>query len=76
MSESSCKEILGQVYDYIDEALNDDQMSSVDGHLANCATCRMEYDIEIKISNMITSSSIEAQSDFSSKIRSRLDSEI
>ena len=76
MSENNCELTLGRVFDFLANELNETQRSEVLAHLDDCQTCKKEYAIENKISKIISTSSMEAQTSFASKLQSRLQSEI
>ncbi|MEY3483737.1 MAG: hypothetical protein RLZZ218_572 [Actinomycetota bacterium] len=74
MSENNCELTLGRVFDFLANELNETQRSEVLDHLDGCQTCKKEYAIESKISKLISSSSMNAQASFASKMQSRLQS--
>ena len=41
-----CREIVRQLWPYLDGALPDDLQARVSEHLANCVDCRSHYDFE------------------------------
>ena len=76
MSENNCEYTLGKVFDFLANELEENERTKVLDHLEDCQACQKEYAIESKISKIITSSSMEAQTSFASKMQSRLQSEI
>ena len=76
MSEKNCEYTLGKVFDFLANELEENERTKVLDHLEECQACQKEYAIESKISKIITSSSMEAQTSFASKMQSRLQSEI
>ena len=76
MSDSKCQETLNQVFEFMSGDLEEESRKAVLDHLSDCESCTKEYAVEAMISNLISSSSIEAKSSFASKIQSRLQSEI
>lgn len=76
MSEKNCEYALGKVFDFLANELEENERTKVLDHLEDCQACQKEYAIESKISKIITSSSMEAQTSFASKMQSRLQSEI
>jgi secreted Zn-dependent insulinase-like peptidase len=75
MSENNCELTLGRVFDFLANELNEAQRSEVLAHLDGCQTCKKEYAIESKISKLISSSSMNAQVSFASKMQNRFQSE-
>jgi anti-sigma factor (TIGR02949 family) len=75
MSENNCELTIGRVFDFLANELNETQRSQVLDHLDGCQTCKKEYAIESKISKLISSSSMNAQVSFASKMQSRFQSE-
>jgi hypothetical protein len=75
MSENNCELTLGRVFDFLANELNEMQRSEVLDHLGGCQTCKKEYAIESKISKLISSSSMNAQASFASKMQNRFQSE-
>lgn len=75
MSEKNCELTLGRVFDFLANELNETQRSEVLNHLDGCQTCKKEYAIESKISKLISSSSMNAQVSFASKMQNRFQSE-
>ncbi len=76
MSEKNCEYTLGKVFDFLANELEENERTKVLDHLEDCQDCQKEYAIESKISKIISSSSMEAQTSFASKMQSRLQSEI
>jgi len=76
MSENNCKDTLDKVFEFLANDLEESEMTRVREHLDGCQSCKKEYAIESKISNLISSSSMDAQASFASKMQSRLQSEI
>ncbi|MCX6496952.1 MAG: hypothetical protein NTW23_06475 [Rhodoluna sp.] len=76
MSEKNCEYTLGKVFDFLANEIEENERTKVLDHLEDCQACQKEYAIESKISKIITSSSMEAQTSFASKMQSRLQSEI
>lgn len=76
MSENNCEYTLGKVFDFLGNELEETEKTNVINHLEECEACRKEFAIESRISNLISSSSMEAQTSFASKMQSRLQSEI
>jgi len=76
MSENNCKDTLAKVFDFLANDLEDADRTQVTSHLGQCDTCKQEYALEIKISELITSSSLNAQATFAAKMQSRLQSEL
>jgi len=76
MSENNCKDTLDKVFEFLANDLEESEMTKVRKHLDVCQSCKKEYAIESKISNLISSSSMDAQASFASKMQSRLQSEI
>lgn len=76
MSENNCNDTLGKVFDFLANELEESDRTNVLDHLEECQACQKEYAIESKISKIIISSSMEAQTSFASKLQSRLQSEI
>jgi anti-sigma factor (TIGR02949 family) len=76
MSEYNCNDTLGKVFDFLGHELEEADRTKVLDHLEGCQACKKEYAIESKISKIISSSSIEAQTSFASKLQSRIQSEI
>jgi anti-sigma factor (TIGR02949 family) len=76
MSENNCTVTLGKVFDFLANELEESDRSEVLSHLEDCQACLKEYAIESKISKIINSSSMEAQTSFASKMQNRLQSEI
>jgi hypothetical protein len=76
MSEISCKETLGKVFDFLGNDLDETEKSQVKTHLSTCEPCNKEFAIESKISTLISHSSIDAQTSFASKMQTRLQSEL
>jgi mycothiol system anti-sigma-R factor len=76
MSENNCKDTLDKVFEFLANDLEESEMTKVREHLDGCQGCKKEYAIESKISNLISSSSMDAQASFASKMQSRLQSEI
>ncbi|MFZ4117433.1 MAG: zf-HC2 domain-containing protein [Rhodoluna sp.] len=76
MSENNCEYTLGKVFDFLGNDLEEAEKNQVKNHLRECEGCRKEFAIESKISTLISSSSIDAQTSFTSKMQSRLQSEI
>ena len=75
MSENNCDLTLGRVFDFLANELNETQRSEVLDHLDGCQTCKKEYAIESKISKLISSSAMNAQASFASKMQNRFQSE-
>ena len=75
MSENNCELTLGRVFDFLANELNQTQRSEVLDHLDGCQNCKKEYAIESKISKLISSSSMNAQASFASKMQNRFQSE-
>jgi mycothiol system anti-sigma-R factor len=76
MSENNCKDTLDKVFEFLANDLPETEKSQVINHLDGCDGCKREYAIESKISNLISSSSMDAQASFASKMQNRLQSEI
>jgi phage-related protein len=76
MSENNCEYTLGKVFDFLGNDLEEAEKNQVKNHLRECEGCRKEFAIESRISTLISSSSIDAQTSFTSKMQSRLQSEI
>ena len=76
MSENNCKDTLDKVFEFLANDLPETEKSQVINHLEGCESCKREYAIESKISNLISSSSMDAQASFASKMQNRLQSEI
>lgn len=76
MSDKNCEFMLGKVFDFLANELEEAEKNQVKNHLEVCDGCRKEYAIESKISSLISNSSIDAQTSFASKMQSRLQSEI
>lgn len=76
MSENNCKDTLDKVFEFLANDLPETEKSQVINHLDGCESCKREYAIESKISNLISSSSMDAQASFASKMQNRLQSEI
>jgi hypothetical protein len=76
MSEFNCKDTQSRVFDFLSNELDETEKTRVLDHLAGCEVCKKEFAIESKISSLISSSSIDAQTSFASKMQSRLQSEI
>ena len=76
MSENNCEYTLGKVFDFLGNDLEEAEKNQVKNHLRECEGCRKEFAIESKISTLISSSSIDVQTSFTSKMQSRLQSEI
>ena len=76
MSENNCKDTLDKVFEFLANDLPEAEKSQVINHLEGCESCKREYAIESKISNLISSSSMDAQASFASKMQNRLQSEI
>ena len=76
MSEINCEAALGKVFDFLANDLDDSDKAKVKDHLSSCETCDKDFAIESKISSLISSSSIDAQTSFASKMQSRLQSEL
>ncbi len=45
-SLATCRDIVRQLWPYLDGALPDDLQDAVAAHLATCDTCRSHYDFE------------------------------
>lgn len=76
MSENNCTDTLGKVFDFLANELEESDRTQILSHLEDCQSCLKEYAIESKISKIINSSSMEAQSSFVSKMQDRLQSEL
>jgi anti-sigma factor (TIGR02949 family) len=76
MSENNCKDTVNKVFEFLANDLLETDKAQVLDHLAGCQSCKKEFAIESKISNLITSSSTDAQASCASKMQSRLQSEI
>lgn len=75
MPENNCNDAMSMVYEFLADEIDGTQKSQVLDHLNDCENCRREYAIESKISKLISSSSMDAQSNFAAKMQSRLQSE-
>ena len=76
MSDKNCEFTLGKVFDFLGNELEEAEKNKVKNHLQECDGCRKEYAMESKISSLISNSTIDAQTNFASKMQSRLQSEI
>lgn len=75
MTDCGCKEAKARVFDYLADELEKESKHEVDQHLARCEACQADYEIEKKISKLISISSQNLSMNFSSRIQSRLQSE-
>ena len=76
MPEKNCKDTMNKVFEFLANDLEELEMTKVREHFESCQSCKKEFAIESKISNVISSSSMDAQASFASKMQSRLQSEI
>ena len=44
--ETDCREVLDQVYEYLNSEVTPDDVARIRQHLDECAPCLQEYDIE------------------------------
>jgi len=66
-----------RVFDYLSNELDDETKQQVKSHLAECSKCELEFEIERKISRIVSSSSSDpiASARFFSQVSDRLRSE-
>ena len=76
MTDCGCHEAKARVFDYLADELEETKKQEVDSHLVNCEICQVNYEIEKKISKLISTSSSNSSSDFVSRIQIKLQNEI
>jgi len=77
MTNFNCEETQMRVFDYLSNELDDETKQQVKSHLAECSKCELEFEIERKISRIVSSSSSDpiASARFFSQVSDRLRSE-
>jgi len=77
MTNFNCEETQVRVFDYLSNELDDKTKLQVKSHLAECSMCEREFEIERKISRIVSSSSSDpiASARFFSQVSDRLRSE-
>ncbi|MDO4897939.1 MAG: mycothiol system anti-sigma-R factor [Rothia sp. (in: high G+C Gram-positive bacteria)] len=69
-----CAERLARIYEYIDDPISCKDLDELQAHLAECAQCAQEYDLECIIRQAVRRTCKEtAPQDLTSKIRARID---
>jgi mycothiol system anti-sigma-R factor len=62
MSNVTCKEAKDKVYDYLAQEVSHETRESINIHLKDCVGCAGEYAVELQISSLISSSSLNSTS--------------
>jgi anti-sigma factor RsiW len=77
MTNFNCEETQMRVFDYLSNELDDKSKLQVTTHLSECSKCELEFEIERKISRIVSSSSSDPVSSakFFSQVSDRLRSE-
>lgn len=77
MTNFSCEETQMRVFDYLSNELDDKTKQEVVSHLSECSKCELEFEIERKISRIVSSSSSDPESSarFFSQVSDKLRSE-
>jgi mycothiol system anti-sigma-R factor len=72
--ETDCKEVLAEVYFYLDLECDDDRRSLIRDHLDECSPCLREYGIEQEVKALVARCCGDeiAPSELRSRLRSRL----
>lgn len=72
--ETPCAERLAMIYEYIDDPISCSDLEELQAHLAECADCAKEYDLECIIRQAVRRTCKEtAPTSLTSKIRARID---
>jgi mycothiol system anti-sigma-R factor len=53
LNESDCSEALHRVFEYLDGELPDHERSKIAAHLAHCAACLQQYDIDTMVKGLV-----------------------
>ncbi len=77
MTNFNCEETQMRVFDYLSNELDDKSKLQVKTHLGECSKCELEFEIERKISRIVSSSSSDpiSSAKFFSQVSDRLRSE-
>ncbi|MCR6491678.1 mycothiol system anti-sigma-R factor [Cellulomonas sp. P24] len=51
--EVDCGQALGQLFEYLDAELGTPDSERIRAHLAECAPCLGEYDVEVVVKNLV-----------------------
>jgi mycothiol system anti-sigma-R factor len=73
--QTDCKEVIAEVYLYLDLECNDDRRSLIRDHLDECSPCLREYGIELEVKALVARCCGDetAPSDLRSRLRMKLD---
>jgi len=53
INEADCSEALHRVFEYLDGELPDSERGKIAAHLAHCAACLQQYDIDTMVKGMV-----------------------
>jgi anti-sigma factor (TIGR02949 family) len=51
--ETPCSEVLDRLYAFLDQELDDHAIRTIEVHLAECAPCLSEHDLEIAVKAVV-----------------------
>lgn len=51
--ETPCDEVLGRIYDYIDNELDESRCSDIKQHLEECGPCLREFGLEESVKKLV-----------------------
>ncbi len=53
LSEADCSEALHRVFEYLDGEMGDDDSAKIASHLAHCAECLQQYDLDTMVKAVV-----------------------
>lgn len=53
LNEADCSEALHRVFEYLDGELPADERSKISAHLAHCAACLQQYDLDTMVKGLV-----------------------
>ena len=53
LNEADCSEALHRVFEYLDGELPENELGKISAHLAHCAACLQQYDLDTMVKGLV-----------------------